>query len=97
MYAFAYMVTDTVIPEKTVCRLTRVVVVVLVHVGYCLFLLFIIIIIIIIICYAIFVVGYCVLYATRYIILYFGTFYCVRRHLENPFLKISFARKNLSE
>jgi len=51
----AYMVTDTMIPEKTVCRWTGVVVVVLVHVGYCLFLLFIIIIIIIIIivCYAI--------------------------------------------
>lgn len=53
MYAYVYMVTDTVIPEKTVYRWTRVVVVVLVHVGYCLFLLFIIIIIIIIMCYAI--------------------------------------------
>lgn len=91
----AYMVTDTMIPEKTVCHWTGVVVVVLVHVGYCLFLLFIIIIIIIIVCYAIRL--YCVLCATRYNILYFGTLYCTKRRLGNPFLKISFARKNLSE
>lgn len=64
--------------------------------GYCLFLLFIIIIII---CYGIrlytkTVIVYC---ATRYIILYSGTLRCINRHLGNPFLKISFATKNLLE
>jgi len=97
MYAYiAYMVTDTVIPEKTVCQRTGVVVVVLVHVGYCLFLLFIIIIIIIpysMLCYTSTVIAY-YMQLDIYKILYFGTLYCIKGHFGNPFFE---KRKNLSE